>query len=146
MAPSDALRATLGAMPDLASAPDAGAAARPWTLSAVVGIVSAEALVEAVAVSGRSSLTVGLRVGLVLCISLKWLFSWRVLHRSHGAALGLFLLQGTTLVAALGAVDSPVPVRAGLGAAALASLALLAASLHAFPEPQLPTTADSRTL
>ncbi|HLT16630.1 MAG TPA: hypothetical protein VK007_08000 [Acidimicrobiales bacterium] len=118
---------------------------RPWTLPAVVALVSAEALVEAVAVAGRGSLTPGLRAGLVLCIALKALFAWRVLHRSHGAALGLLLLQGTTVVAALGAVDSPAAVRLALGGVAVASIALLSASLHAFPQPQLPAPAESRT-
>src|SRR5690606_525140 len=106
--------------------------------------VGVEALVEAVVVAGRSGLTPGLRVGLVLCIGLKGLFAWRALHRSHGAALGLFLLQGTTLVAAFGAVGAPSAVRLALAAAALASIGLLAASLHAFPAPQLPVPADSR--
>jgi len=113
-------------------------AARPWTLGAAVALVSIEALVEAVAVAGRSSLTPGLRTLLVLCISLKWLFAWRATRLSAGAALGLLLLQGTTVVAAFGAVDSPAAVRLGLGAVAAASIALLAASLHAFPAPDLP--------
>jgi len=120
--------------------PTAGAraVARPWTLPAAVGLVSVEALVEALAVAGRSSLTPGLRVGLVLCVALKWLFAWRVVHLSAGAALGLLLLEGTTLVAALGAVDTPTPVRLALAASAATVLGLLSASLHAFPSPTLP--------
>jgi hypothetical protein len=103
-----------------------------------VAVVSLEALVEAVAVAGRSSLTPGLRTGLILCIALKWLFAWRVLHLSAGAALGLLLLEGTTVVAALGAVDSSSAVRLALAATAIAVLWLLFASLHAFPSPTLP--------
>jgi hypothetical protein len=114
------------------------ALARPWTLSAAASVVSLEALVEAVAVAGRSSLTPGLRTGLVLCLALKWLFAWRVLHLSAGAALGLLLLEGTTVVAALGAVVSSGVVRLALAAPAVAVLWLLFASLHAFPSPALP--------
>ncbi len=110
----------------------------PWTLRAAAGLVSIEALVEAVAVSGRTNLTVGLRVGLVLCLALKWLFAWRVLQLGPGAALGLLLLEGTTVVAAFGAVDTDALVRVALGGTALTVMALLAASLHAFPTPALP--------
>jgi len=113
---------------------------RPWTLRAASGLVSAEALVEAVAVAvaARTSLTPGLRGLLVLCVALKWLFAWRILHLRAGAALGLLLLEGTTVVAALGAVGSPAAVRIALAAVAGAAIALLAASLHAFPAPTLP--------
>lgn len=110
----------------------------PWTLQAAAGLVSVEALVECLAVVGRGELTVGLRVGLVLCLGLKWLFAWRVLHRSPGAALGLLLLEGTTVVAALGAVEAGAAARIALAATAGTVVALLLASLHAFPPPELP--------
>lgn len=110
----------------------------PWTLRASAGLVSVEALVEAVAVAGRTALTPGLRVVLVLSLAMKWLFAWRVLRLSHGAALGLLLIEGTTIVAAFGAVDTDLPVRLALGGTALAVVVLLLASLHAFPTPALP--------
>ena len=110
----------------------------PWTLRAAAGLVSVEALVESVAVVGRTALTPGLRVLLVLCLSLKWLFAWRALRLGAGAALGLFLLEGTTIVAALGAVSSAACARLALGVTAATVIALLAASLHAFPAPELP--------
>lgn len=110
----------------------------PWTLRAAAGLVSLEALAESVAVTGRSDLTVGLRVGLVVCLGLKWLFAWRALRLGPGAALGLLLLEGTTVVAAFGAVDTDALVRVALGGTALTVMALLAASLHAFPTPALP--------
>ncbi len=110
----------------------------PWTLQTSVGLVSAEALAEAVFVARRDELTPGLRVGLVLCIALKWLFAWRVLHLSAGAMLGLLLLEGTTIVAALGAVDTSDGARAALAVVALTCLVLLSSSLHAFPSPTLP--------
>lgn len=114
------------------------APALPWTLRAAVGLVSVEALVEGLAVTGRTNLTVGLRTLLVLCLALKWLFAWRALRLGPGAALGLLLLEGTTVVAAFGAVATDLGVRLALGATALTVLALLAASLHAFPTPALP--------
>lgn len=112
--------------------------ALPWTLRAAAGLVSVEALAEGVAVVGRTALTPGLRVLLVLCLSLKWLFAWGALRLSAGAALGLLLLEGTTIVAALGAVSSGAGVRLALGVTAATVIALLAASLHAFPAPELP--------
>jgi hypothetical protein len=110
----------------------------PWTLRAAVALVTVEAFAEAVGVAGRSELTVGLRVGLVLCIGLKVLFAWRARRLSAGAVLGLLLLEGTTVVAALGATDAAPAVRVALAGVALAVLALLSSSLHAFPSPTLP--------
>ena len=110
----------------------------PWSLRAAAGLVSVEALVEGVAVAARTALTPGLRVVLVLSLAMKWLFAWRVLRLSHGAALGLLLLEGTTIVAAFGAVDTDLFVRLALGGTALTVVVLLLASLHAFPTPALP--------
>jgi hypothetical protein len=110
----------------------------PWTLRSAAALVSIEALVEGIAVSGRSELTPGLRSALVFCLALKWLFAWRALRLSAGAVLGLFLFEGTTAVAAVGAVDASAAVRLALGGTAITVIALLAASLHAFPSPVLP--------
>jgi hypothetical protein len=100
--------------------------------------VSVETMVEAVVISRREELTVGLRVMLILFLSLKWVFSLGVLRLRSGAALGLFLLEGTSVVAALGAVDAPVGARLALAASAMVAIALVASSLHAFPEAPLP--------
>lgn len=113
----------------------------PRTLRAAAALASLQALVECVAVAGRTGLTVGLRTLLVACIGLTWLLAWRVVRLSAGAALGLLLLEGTTLLAAFGAVDSGVGVRLALGATALTVIVLVLASLHAFPSPTLPSTA-----
>lgn len=113
----------------------------PRTLRIAAALASVQALVECIAVAGRAGLTVGLRVLLVACIGLTWLLAWRLVRLSAGAALGLLLLEGTTLLAALGAVDSGVGVRLALGATALAVAILIFASLHAFPSPTLPTAA-----
>ncbi len=110
----------------------------PWTLRAGAGLVSAEALVEAVVVAGRSELTTGLRIALVLCVALKWVFAWRILRLSAGAMLGLLLLEGTTIVAAFGAVEAATGARLTLGLVAVAAIGLLSSSLHAFPSPTLP--------
>ena len=117
---------------------DTGAADLPWTLRVAVVLVSAEALAEAAGVATRDELTVGLRVSLVLCVGLKVLFAWRARHLSAGAVLGLLMLEGTTIVAALGATEAAPPVRLALAGVALAVLALLSSSLHAFPSPTLP--------
>jgi hypothetical protein len=117
---------------------DADGVEVPWTLRAAAWVVAAEAAAEAVGVAGRSELTPGLRVGLVLCVSLKALFAWRALRLSAGAVLGLLMLEGTTVVAALGATGTPAAVRLALAGVALVVLALLSSSLHAFPSPTLP--------
>ena len=117
---------------------DAAGVQVPWTLRAAAGLVSIEAAGEAIGVAGRSELTPGLRVGLVMCVSLKWLFAWRALRLSAGAVLGLLMLEGTTVVAALGATEAAAEVRVALAGVALAVLVLLSSSLHAFPSPSVP--------
>lgn len=125
--------------PDRPPAPLSGPRpAPPWTLRAAAGVVSIETLVECLAVVGRTSLTPGLRGLLVACLALKWLLAWRVLGLRAGPALGLLLLEGTTVVAALGAVELDGAVRLTLAGTALTAIVLLAASLHAFPPPALP--------
>jgi hypothetical protein len=110
----------------------------PWTLRAAIAVVSVEALAECVAVAGRDELTPGFRAALALCVTLKVLFAWRVGHRSPGAALGLLMLEGTTIVAAFGAVEASGAVRLALGATAASVMVLLLSSLHTFPAPDLP--------
>jgi hypothetical protein len=110
----------------------------PWTLRAATALIVVEALAEAVAVGGRDELTAGLRVMLILFLSLKWLFSWRARRLSPGAAMGLLLLEGTTVVAAIGASEAHLGARLALGLAAATALVLLAASLHAPPAAPLP--------
>jgi hypothetical protein len=100
--------------------------------------VAVEALVEAIVVAGRSELTPGLRTLLVLCVGLKWVFAWRVLRLRAGALFGLLLLEGTTVIAAIAASESPGVARLALGGVALTVLVLLSSSLHAFPSPTLP--------
>jgi hypothetical protein len=110
----------------------------PLTLTSAVALVSIETFAEALYVSTRHDLTPGLRGFLVLCLALKWVFGWRVTHRSAGAAFGLLLLEVTTIVAALGAVDQPLGERLAVGLCAAIAVGLVSASLHAFPPPVLP--------
>jgi hypothetical protein len=110
----------------------------PNALRLAAAVVSAEAIVEAVVISRREELTPGLRVMLLLFLSLKWVFAVGVLRLRSGAALGLFLLEGTSVVAALGAVGAPAAARVALAASALVTIVLVASSLHAFPEAPLP--------
>jgi hypothetical protein len=112
----------------------------PLTLTSAVAIVTVETLAEALYVSTRDDLTPGLRVCLILCLALKWGFAWRVTHRSAGAAFGLLLLEVTTIVAALGAVDQPASERLAIGICAALTIGLISASLHTFPPPVLPKT------
>lgn len=101
-------------------------------------IVVLEAVAEMVAVARRDELVPGLRTLLIGCLALKVVFAWRVRGLRAGPALGLLLLEGTTIVAALGAVEASGPARLALGIAAIIVIVLLLASLHAFPEPALP--------
>ena len=66
-----------------------------------------------------------------------------VLRLRAGAALGLFLLEGTSVVAALGAVDAPLRRPVGARPGPLLAIVLVASSLHAFPDPPLPLTPRS---
>jgi hypothetical protein len=110
----------------------------PAALRAAAALVAVEALAEVVVVSQRDELTPGLRVMLIGFLSLKWVFAWRVTGLRAGPALGLFLLEGTTAVAALGATSDPPAARLALAGSAVLACGLLASSLHAFPTPPLP--------
>lgn len=110
----------------------------PLTLRAAVGLVSIEALAEAIWVAMRTELRPALRVVLVLCVGSKWAAAWGVTARRPGAALALLLLEGSTILAALSATESADLARWALGVAALAVIVLLLLSLDAFPPPRLP--------
>lgn len=110
----------------------------PASLRAAAVLVSVEAAVEVVVVARREELTPGLRGMLILFLALKWVFAWRVTKLRAGPALGLFLLEGTSALAALGAEHAPPGPRLALAGAAVLACGLLASSLHAFPTPPLP--------
>ncbi|HJR24010.1 MAG TPA: hypothetical protein VJ804_00945 [Acidimicrobiales bacterium] len=110
----------------------------PVRLRVAAGLVAVETVVEAGIIAGREELTPGLRVMIILFLSTKWIFAARVLKLRAGPALGLFLLEGTTLLFLLGARDTNGAVRIALAVAALSAIVLLAGSLHAFPPVPLP--------
>lgn len=110
----------------------------PATLRAAAALIAVEAAVEMVVVARREELTPGLRVMLIGFLSLKWIFAARALRLRAGPALGLFLLEGTSVVAAFGATEASMPARLAMAGSAVVVCVLLASSLHAFPTPPLP--------
>ena len=112
--------------------------ATPATLRAAAVIVSLEAVPEAIAIARRDDLVPGFRVCLILVLALKWLWVAGALRLRAAPVLGLFLLEGVSALAALADSHVAVGVRLALASAAVAAITLLAMSLHAFPEPELP--------
>src|SRR4051812_9439235 len=110
----------------------------PAALRTAAALVAVEAAVEAVVIARRDDLVPGFRVCLILVVALKWLWAVGAMRLQPGSALGLFMIEGISAVAALGATSAPVGARLALAGAAAAVIALLASSLHAFPEAPLP--------
>jgi hypothetical protein len=110
----------------------------PATLRAAAALIAVEAAVEAIVIAHRSDLTPGFRVMLIAFLSLKWVFAVGALRLRPGPVLGLFLLEGTSAVAALGAVHAPPLARLALAGSAVVACTLLGRSLHAFPSPDIP--------
>jgi hypothetical protein len=105
-----------------------------WATTIVVLQVS----VELAYVAGRSELTPGLRIGLVLVLALQLLFirgAWRM--TSAGSVLGLLAFEVMAVIAAV-AGDGALVVRGALAASAVSVLVLLLMSISAFPSPDLP--------
>ena len=109
----------------------------PLRLRFAAALATVLALGELVAVSTRTDLTPGLRVGLMLILALQLLFAARVTHRSAGSVLGLFAFNGMAVIAAIGS-SAHLLLRLGLAAGALGVIVLLAMSLDAFPSPAPP--------
>ncbi len=110
----------------------------PATLRAAAVLVALEAIPEAVVIARREDLVPGFRVCLILVLALKWVWVLGALKLRPASVMGLFLLEGMSALAALGATHAPMAARLALAASALAAIVLLASSLHAFPEPELP--------
>jgi hypothetical protein len=109
---------------------------RPLTLSAAVWLSVLITLGELVFISLRSELTPGLRVMLCMMVGLQLVFAQRAAQLSAGGVFGLFACEAMAVIGAIGA-DGPLIVRLALAAAAIATIVLLAASLHAFPSPSI---------
>jgi hypothetical protein len=110
----------------------------PATLVAAAILIGVETVVELVFVAGRGDLSPGWRVVLVLTLASKGLLLWAAFRRSAGAVLALLLFELTSVFVALVGGAMAWPVRLGLAVVGIASIALLAASAHAFPAPRLP--------
>ena len=118
--------------------------APPFTLTAAAWLAVLLTLCELGFIAGRSEFTPGLRVMLCVMVGLQLLFAQRAASLSAGGVLGLFACEAMAVIAAIGA-RGPIGVRLALAAAAIGTIALLAASLHAFPSPSItrgPTRRD----
>lgn len=120
-----------------APAPKPERARPPITLVAACWLAAAEGAAEVVHLAGRDELTPGLRVFVALIVGAKLPLARAALRLSSVGAMGLFLYEATSLtVAAVGGFDGTI--RVVLAVVAFAVGGLLAASLHAFPTPELP--------
>ena len=106
-------------------------------LHAAAALAVAETTVEVAVVVASGRWTVLGRLVLASCIALKYLFAWRLLHRSAGAVLALILWEISALLVAAGA-DWPGAARTGLAVTAVATIVLLTRASRTFPEPVLP--------
>jgi len=106
-------------------------------LRAAAALVVAETTVEVAVVLASGRWTVLGRVVIAACIGLKYVFAWRLLHRSAGAVLALILWEISALLVAAGA-DWAAAARVGLAVTAVATITLLGRASRTFPEPVLP--------
>jgi hypothetical protein len=111
----------------------------PAELRPAVVLITVETVAEAVAVAWRDDFRAALRVALVACIALKFLFVWLLGRRSAGALFGLVLWEVTALLVAVAATGWPAGVRLGLAATAVMALVLLVRVARAFPEATVPS-------
>jgi len=102
-----------------------------------VGIIVVQVVLEVAYVAGRSELTWGLRVALMLVLSLQLVFARGAWRLSAGSVLGLLAFEAMAVVAAI-ASDGPLVVRGALALAAVSVMVLLVMSISAFPSPELP--------
>lgn len=90
-----------------------------------------------VAVALRSDLVPGLRLMMMCVIGLQLVFAAMLTRYSAGSVLGLFAFEAMAVVAAVGS-GGPMLLRGALAAGAVAVIALMGASLPAFPSPPPP--------
>ena len=108
-------------------------------LAPAIAVVSFETTVEVIVVAARGDFRPALRVALVLCIALKYVFAWFLGRRSAAALLGLVLWEVTALLVALASTGWHAGLRAGLAVTALVTLFLLVRVARAFPEATVPS-------
>jgi hypothetical protein len=112
-------------------------APRPRPLVWAVNVIVLQTALELAYVAGRSELTVGLRVGLMVVVAMQFVFARGALRLSAGSVLGLLAFEGMTVVAAI-AGDGALVVRGALASVAIAVIVLLMVSIASFPSPDLP--------
>ena len=108
----------------------------PLTLRVAAGLVVAQTLGEAIGIGWREDFKWPLRIALILVISTQIVFAMWARRFSPGSMFALFAYQIATVVVAL-ATRAPIVLRVVLAGSAITTFALLAASLRAFPEPDL---------
>ena len=109
----------------------------PRTLRWAAGVIVVQAGCEVVYVASRSELTWGLRVALMLVLSLQFVFARGAVRLSAGSVLALLAFEAMAVVAAI-AGDGPLVARAALALTAVSVMVLLLVSIPAFPSPELP--------
>jgi hypothetical protein len=107
-------------------------------LAGAAAVVAAETTFEVGLVLAGGRWTAAGRVAIAATIALKYLFAWRLLHRSAGAVLALLLWEVSALLVAAGNGGWPALGRAALAATAVVAIVLLVRASRAFPEPALP--------
>jgi len=110
----------------------------PIQLKLCAAVIAAELAVEAIAGVARHRVT----PVLVFVVVLRVVFLRLLFRRGAGAAFGTLVFQLSAAFLWLFS-DGSAALRFPLAASAVAGLALLAASLHWFPSPQLPPVRPS---
>lgn len=111
--------------------------ARPRPLRLAVKAIVVQTVAELFYVGGRSELTIGLRVLLILVVSLQLVFALGASRMSAGSVFGLLAFEGMAVVAAIGG-DGALAVRGALALVSIAVIVLLMVSIASFPSPDLP--------
>ena len=112
-------------------------ASRPRPLVWAVDAIVLQTAAELAYVAGRSELTVGLRIALMVVVALQLVFARGALRMSAGSVLGLFAFEGMAAVAAV-AGEGALVVRGALAFVSIAVIVLLLVSIPSFPSPDLP--------
>ncbi|MGI8664318.1 MAG: hypothetical protein ACR2LQ_14075 [Acidimicrobiales bacterium] len=115
----------------------------PLTLRLATALAVVQTIGECIAIGWREDFKWPLRVALILVIGVQILFARWARRFSPGGVLCLFAYQIATIVVAL-ATSAPLWLRFLLGGSALSTFALLAASLSAFPSPDIPISRGPR--
>jgi hypothetical protein len=105
-------------------------------VAAVLAIVQVLAGIVVVATGDRYG--PGGRILVAGCLGLGVLFARSTLRLRAGGAFGLFVIEITSVLIALGATGWPAAARVGLAVVAVTITVLVLASLHAFPSPTVP--------